>query len=206
MAIRRNAPPRKKPSEQQTPMALGAKDAKSVEQSSSDGGTSHFDAQEAARGLLADFESALRGSSAGSTGEEQALTDQFAAALRDVAANGDFSAVPDKAAWQSAVEDLQQSGSLTPNESRDLLQQLDIALAPLEKQETKVALEFSRRMQSDGQERALAWLREQQEGSGEETEETSGSQIAPNSRPAQLSGDEITQSRSRRVRGPPRQK
>ena len=108
----------------------------------------------------------------------------------------------DRRVWAEAVESMQGSGAISERDASDLMRQLDAAIAPLQARESKLAIEFSCRLQSDGEEAALAWFREQI--ARDETEAANRPAGTPDTAKERLLRTEVTQSRSRRLRGPPR--
>ncbi|WP_407353220.1 hypothetical protein [Luteimonas sp. R10] len=153
--------------------------------------------------LLQDFEAALREEHALGQGERDDLLARFGEALNDAAqkpATSDGSL--DRSVWLEAVEALQSSGAMADGDANDLIRQIDRAMEPLERRESQIAIEFSRRMQADGQEKALAWFREQQAKRAEDESSSSPQYPTADAAAAPLRS-EVVNSRSRRLRGPP---
>lgn len=112
---------------------------------------------------------------------------------------------PDRAVWMDAARALQAAGAVSDDEANALFRQLDDALASFDRKESKFAMEFSRRMARDGEEAALAWLRQNRhvlldEGSGDARQVVVPLGVGE---PPAMAADAI-RSRARRVRGPPR--
>jgi hypothetical protein len=130
------------------------------------------------------------------------LRQQFAQTLSDVGSGENEPAgIPDRAVWMDAVQALQASGAVKESEVNDLIRQINQALQPLQRRESQLAIEFSRRLQTDGQDEALAWFRkESQQSDNAADAEPSSSFVSPESRPLRA---EVVNSRSRRLRGPP---
>lgn len=105
------------------------------------------------------------------------------------------------AVWAGTVDQLRRNGEVAADEADHLIRRLNEALAPLEKRESRLALEFSQRMARDGEAQAIAWLRQQ--GSEGESEAARKAGPAP-ATAVPLLHNEIVNSRSRRPRGPPR--
>ncbi|MCD9032386.1 hypothetical protein LDO32_11685 [Luteimonas sp. Y-2-2-4F] len=155
--------------------------------------------------LLGQFAAALDEDASLDAETKEFLKHQFGAALEDTTpAASALEQLGNRTLWVDAVQALQDSGALAEREANDLVRQLEGALAPLQRRESRLALEFSRRMQSEGEEQALSWFREQlQRGESAEADAASSTGIrAPDLAP-QLRTD-MTQSRSRRLRGPPK--
>src|SRR5690606_24208748 len=108
----------------------------------------------------------------------------------------------DRGVWAEVVKSMQGSGAINERDASDLMRQLDAAIAPLQARESRLAIEFSRRLQSDGEEAALAWFREQI--AQDEIEAANKAAAAPDAAKERPLRTEVTQSRSRRLRGPPR--
>lgn len=142
--------------------------------------------------LASQFDALLRADSSIDNDTRQSLSEHFRSALDEARVDGGA----DLAEWKGTALDYADVDNET--ESAELTRRLDEALKPLQARETQIALEFSRRLQSDGQEEALAWLRQQQ------AQEEPGSQTIPTAddHPRALR-TEVVGSRSRRLRGPP---
>lgn len=151
--------------------------------------------------LLQDLETVLRDEPGLDSDMRQMLQAQFAEAVemaeRDPQATA---AVPARGEWLDAIDALKQSGLLAEGEVNDLIRQIDGALAPLERRESKLAVEFSRRIQEQGHESAMEWFRQARAA---EDEASADEADAPRSGPVPAAGSEVIQSRSRRLRGPP---
>lgn len=130
------------------------------------------------------------------------LHQQFAQALSEMGTvEGAVADIPDRAMWMDAIQALQASGEVSESEVNDLIRQINQALQPLQRRESQLAIEFSRRLQTEGQEKALAWFRkESKDSSGTPT--TEAAKVAPieKARPLRT---EVVNSRSRHLRGPP---
>lgn len=130
------------------------------------------------------------------------LHQQFAQALSDMGTvEGAVADIPDRAMWMDAVQALQASGEVSEGEVNDLIRQINQALQPLQRRESQLAIEFSRRLQTEGQEKALAWFRKESKGLSD-VPKAEASRIAPleKTRPLRT---EVVNSRSRHLRGPP---
>ena len=152
--------------------------------------------------LLQQFESVLREDPGIDAETRDLIRAQFGQALADAATTPDMlAAVPDRESWMDAVRGLRESGAVDETEANDLVRQLDQALQPLQRRESQLAIEFSRRLQAEGQEKALAWFRQQ---TAEDNHEAATPPPArENAAPLR---NEVINSRSRRLRGPPRQR
>lgn len=205
MATRRKTPARKRPA----PASDGKRmAAPAVQRSSgSDDGAqpsaSVEDLVEEMRGeLLGQLEEIMRGDASLDQADRDQLLEHFSNAFGagdgSTAAGGDV-----ESALNDSARQLKEIGASQDDGSGDLVRELNRALEPLERRETKVALEFGRRLQADGQSSALAWLKEQQQA--DEVETASAKHAVPDgSHAVGVSRDTVTKSKSRRLRGPPK--
>lgn len=129
-----------------------------------------------------------------------ALMQQFEEAMGSTH-GASAAAFADRSVWMEAVQALQSSGAMGENEANDLIRQINQALQPLQRRESQLAIEFSRRLQTEGEEKALAWFRK--EAAALTINATGTERSAPP--PADVSPirSEVVNSRSRRLRGPP---
>jgi len=156
-----------------------------------------------AESLLRDLDAVLRNEPGIDEEVRQLLQGQFAEALESAdAASGAVATAPDRADWLDAIEALRQSGLVGDGDVNELVRQIDTALAPLQRRESKLAVEFSRRIQEEGQERALAWYREASQALDDDSA-TDGTADPTGFAAMPASGSEVIHSRSRRLRGPP---
>jgi hypothetical protein len=135
------------------------------------------------------------------------LKAQFGNALREVEAQqspGTEFAIPDRAQWMDAMEALQASGQVSEAEVNDLIRQVNQALQPLQRRESQLAIEFSRRIATDGQEKALEWFR-RESAAGQSAEQEAQPRVEAPATVSPLVRSEVVHSRSRRLRGPPGQ-
>lgn len=154
------------------------------------------------RSLHAEFVAALASDQSLGDGDKAAIERYFAQAI-DYASDEPASdgTGDDVNAWREAVGALQADGSVDEDSANRLIRELTRALQPLHQRESRMAIEFSRRMDRDGEESAVAWLCSQtgdQEGDADVagTASSSGSEASP-------LRSEVIHSKSRRLRGPP---
>src|SRR5690606_5429971 len=111
--------------------------------------------------------------------------------------------IPDRASWSYTVQALQDSGAIGGEEANELARTFDASLQPLERRESRVALEFARLLATEGEEKALAWFRTQaikaSAGSAD-----AGAAGTPREHSGAVLGSEVVNARSHRLRGPPR--
>lgn len=99
-------------------------------------------------------------------------------------------------AWADMLNSLVDSGLLQEADRNDLARDYESATQSLGSPEVARAIEFAKRLEADGEVEALAWLQSQQEDDAAAREQRSSATSA-------VAKDQITRSRSRRVRGPP---
>lgn len=154
--------------------------------------------------FLRQLDSALREDPSLDRDARDALMQQFEDAMGG-ANNGDagasIAALADRSLWMDAVQSLQSSGAMGENEANDLIRQINQALQPLQRRESQLAIEFSRRLQTDGEEKALAWFRKEAAALNNDT--TAEPVSARPSADVSPLRSEVVNSRSRRLRGPP---
>jgi hypothetical protein len=175
-------------------------------------GASHASQAQAASGdpgmdeLMRQFDAALQemqSDPALDPATRDMLHQQFAQALSDMGTvEGAVADIPDRAMWMDAVQALQASGEVSESEVNDLIRQINQALQPLQRRESQLAIEFSRRLQTEGQDKALAWFRKESKGLADAPKAEAASGIAPPEKTRRLR-TEVVNSRSRHLRGPP---
>ena len=155
--------------------------------------------------LLEQFQGLLQQEGTLASDDRDELVRVFENALQDAAASNGQAASNafDTATWHETVDMLRQGGFVEQDEADHLIRSLNEALAPLQRRESQLAMEFSRRVETEGQEKALEWFREASKAS----QEASGGRdtVAPTPDKATvtpLRADTVN-SRSRRLRGPP---
>lgn len=117
-----------------------------------------------------------------------------------------FETLTNKATWTNAVDQLTQNGDVSQSEANDLIRQIDQALKPLMRRESQIAVEFSRRIKNDGEENAVAWYKaESAKLKAAATGAKSSSTFETNDISPALAS-EVVNSKSRRLRGPPRRR
>jgi hypothetical protein len=152
------------------------------------------------QGMIDAFTESLRGSDLDAE-QQRLLGDHFGEVMREAAANPGSAAPLERSDWLDAVEVLRGMGAIDESQGADLIRKLDHAMRPLQKRNVQLAMEFSRRVQEDGEEEALSWFRAQ---SAAEASDDAGAASPPSGNERVLpAGNVVTQSRSRRLRGPP---
>lgn len=155
--------------------------------------------------LMGEFEAVLASNPAIDREAREQIQADFSRALEDAreAASGATASLPDRASWSDTVQALQGSGAIGDEEANELIRTFDASLQPLERRESRVALEFARILATEGEEKALAWFRSQAAGAA-----GAGTGAAASTAPRDGAGEalraEVVSSRSRRLRGPPR--
>lgn len=161
--------------------------------------------QEGVKRVQQQFKALLQGDSELGAEQREHMERFFEQALQDASTSTApiSEDVFDRATWTATVDELRRNGGIAADEADHLIRSLNDALAPLERRESKLAIEFSRRLASDGEQEAIAWLRSKQ------AETDDAAQSARDS-VALAQGDgpplrnEVVNSRSRRLRGPPK--
>lgn len=148
--------------------------------------------------LIDQFGQSLREQLGQDNAELEAVLEHFRQTVEDVPLEPHL-AGPDFNTWIETLEALEQNGLLDEDERETLIRQFRDAMAPLQDREAQIALEFAGRLERDGEEKALEWLSAQQRTSSDD-----GTGKAPESAAGSGGKQEITRSRSRRLRGPPR--
>ena len=152
--------------------------------------------------IVREFESLLRDEPDLDQATRDRLSQEFSASMRSDARRNQspLDQIASDQFWEDAVNALKQSGEIADAEANDVVREIAEALKPLQKRETKLALEFGRRLEQDGEQKAVAWLKEQQSFESDDTENevTDSTFAAPRPMPT-----DIVKSRSRRLRGPP---
>lgn len=153
--------------------------------------------------FLRQLDTALRDDPSLDRDARDALMQQFEDAMG--ATNGhapSIAALADRSLWTDAVQSLQSSGAMGEAEANDLIRQINQALQPLQRRESQLAIEFSRRLQTDGEEKALAWFRKEAAALNNAPEGERAASTRPSADVSPLRSETI-HSRSRRLRGPP---
>lgn len=112
-----------------------------------------------------------------------------------------FDTLSRKETWTQAIDQLSKRGEIQESEANELIRKIDQALKPLRRRESQIAIEFGRRMQTDGRESALAWYKTETAKLRKAEDETS-SELGFNGNPQPQNSDTV-QLKSRRPRGPP---
>jgi len=173
-----------------------------------DGGTATVQANgaEAASGMkdfLKQLDAALQEDPSLDRDARDDLMQQVQDAMSATAAVGANAAPFDRSVWMDAVQSLQSSGAMGENEANELIRQINQALQPLQRRESQLAIEFSRRLQTEGEEKALAWFRKEAAGTAHAVDAQRMSQPSPSADNISPLRSEVVNSRSRRLRGPP---
>lgn len=180
-----------------------AGDASAVSQGG--GAQADFDPAAMMAQLMGEFESMLAANPAIDREAREQIQADFSRALeeaKDTAAAA-AAAIPDRASWSDTVHALQDNGAIGDEEANELIRTFDASLQPLERRESRTALEFSRILATEGEEKALAWFRSQALNAAAGTSDAAASGAPRDSTVATLRTD-VVNSRSRRLRGPPR--
>ncbi len=149
--------------------------------------------------ILAELETALRGQ----PGIGQEGLDFLMPFLRDAVEQASLAPSRvelDADSWMATFDAI-AGDALGETERNSLLRQINEAIEPLNDDAAKLALEFSRRLQGDGEPAALEWLAGQRKAA---EKAAAAAPLPPDRRDVPVAGAQtITRSRSRRLRGPP---
>jgi len=157
--------------------------------------------------LMGEFDAVLAANPGIDREMREQLQAEFSRALADAAdtAASATASVPDRASWSDTVHALHDNGAIGDEEANELIRTFDASLQPLERHESRVALEFARLLATEGEEKALAWFRTQ--GLKSAAGSTGAGDVAggaPRDNADVALRNEVVNSRSRRLRGPPR--
>jgi len=149
------------------------------------------------------FQSLLENDTSLDVGQREHMGRFFEQALQDAAASPTSLSedVFDTNAWRQTVDQLRLRGDVDQDEADHLIRSLNDALAPLERRESKLAIEFSRRLETEGEEKAIAWLRSQP---AHDADVPPKAQPHPAAEAFTALRTDVVNSRSRRLRGPPK--
>ena len=133
------------------------------------------------------------------------LKAQFGDAMRQAATEPvDIDTLTDRSNWVSMVDDLLATGLVGEDESNTLIRKLDQAMEPLQNPRVKLAIEFGRRCQEEGEEKALQWYQTQIDMQAASSNGATARESNYGNNNQISHRDAITRSRSRTLRGPPR--
>jgi hypothetical protein len=150
------------------------------------------------RQLMSELEGALREQPGMDPDGVEFMLGHVRAALDEV--TPDQVAAPDRCAWMQALDAFVGQAALSEEDRAALVRQLDAAIDPLQGADASIATEFARRLQADGEQQALRWLKEQQASARQEQDQADSAAADTVAAPG---AETITRSRSRRLRGPP---
>lgn len=113
--------------------------------------------------LQQQFETFLGGEQGMDAAERQEMARLFQQSMTDASMDSSASAF-DRNAWRNTVESLQQASGMSDDDATQLIRSLNNALDAFESRESQLVLEFTRRIETEGQTAALAWYRSQTAG------------------------------------------
>lgn len=109
--------------------------------------------------------------------------------------------LPERSEWIATIDALIQSGALEQDSGDALVRQFDTALGPMHDPKVQRAMELAKRIERDGEAKAREWLASQEKA--DQAEQADRQQAAESTRNMPPQRGAITNSRSRRLRGPP---
>lgn len=156
--------------------------------------------------LLGEFDAVLAANPSIDREMREQLQGDFSRALQDAAATAASAtaSIPDRASWSDTVQALQDNGAIGGEEANELIRTFDTSLQPLERRESRVALEFARLLATEGEEKALAWFRTQAMKASTGSADAGAAAGGPRENPGAALRSEVVNARSHRLRGPPR--
>lgn len=203
MAIRRPAPIGKRPASRPGVLGVGAGffDASSTPATEA-AGNDQGAANEAARDkFMKQLHVQLVEQRSLDNSEIDLIMEHFRAAVAEVSLKPITSEL-DMSSWISVLEDVASAESAAPDEADHLalLRQIFQLKTSLQEPGLQTALEYMQRLEADGEEEASAWLagRRAEQGDAEVATQANDKDAA-----GLMLQQSITQSRSRRLRGPP---
>lgn len=149
--------------------------------------------------LLEQFEQMLGSQPGLDPDARKQLGQQFSDALRQATPAGEYE-LPSRESLVSDVEALREHGGMSDDDANAMVRRLSDALEPLQRRESQLAIEFSRRMQADGEAAALEWFREATRGGAEDQQDQAAGSFLDS---GPVLKTEAIHSRARRPRGPP---
>ena len=169
--------------------------------------TAGASADSAGKALLGQFQELLQQEGSLGHDDRDELARVFEQALQDAASSPppEASDAFDASTWRETVEMLLQGGFVEQGEADHLIRSLNEALAPLQRRESRLAMEFSRRVETEGQEKALEWFRQASMAGQESAAARVPGAAGPEQTTASHLRADTVNSRSRRLRGPPGQ-
>lgn len=149
--------------------------------------------------LLKEFEAALSEQSSLDREDRDFIFEQYKAAIENASIESKLTPDVDRATWIETAELLSRDQEIERTDIDALIRQFDEAMQPLQSPRVQVALEYVQRLQQYGEANAMEWL----QGQHNNQEQDAASKIVPSTPDAILRRQSITQSKSRRLRGPP---
>jgi hypothetical protein len=194
MSLRRTQPPRKRPGAASVAEGLGAPVvAPDMNANASDLGT---DANAELRaGLLAKLEATVNANPDLDDAGRDFLMRHYREAVATAPIQPTLVAKPDRQQWVGILESLQADGLASEDSVASLVRKFDAAMEPLDSPQLETALEFARRCEQDGQEKALQWLEARRAAASESKRATAEGKREEDPAPQTSAG-------SRRVRSP----
>lgn len=192
-------PPQHKASFGNSPAAWALQDRSAVEVATAQPVESRAQAMDSdVQHLLAQFSESLRDEPDIDQEGRDYLQQQFEDALKGAKSAQDPGGDAGSADWRQMVEVLRSAEALDEDEANALIRQMDQMMQPFKRPAVSLAMEYSRRCKADGEESARDWYKRQTLQDPEKDPPP-----VPGFTRRPLPKDSVTQSRSRRLRGPP---
>lgn len=137
--------------------------------------------------------------------DRDTLAREFQEALTNSPAVPDVLESLDPETWYHTIDAFVEQGLIESNEAGRLRQKVDEALRPVASGKGKLVMEFTERLERDGEAAALDWLQSQNLDRFDETVQPARDiPVATGARKRRVpQGQDVTSSKSRRLRGPP---
>ena len=146
---------------------------------------------------IKEFESSLRDQEGMDEQGLEVLLSAFREAVQEAPLDAQFTPLDPEEVTRT-LNGLVDDGVLVEEDRNAIARQFETALDPLQDPKLQIALEFAQRVERDGEAEARQWLEAQNAAADAGArQDPPAADVAPHSRQA------ITQSRSRRLRGPP---
>jgi hypothetical protein len=196
MAVRRTIAPRKRP---EAVTSIGEAAASSAKNEIRDSAREPDDvaaATDLKKEAVQKFEASLREQPRLDAEGLEFILEQFRQAVFNTPLQPGIAPL-DADSWAPTLNDLVQNGLLEEDERNALARQFEQAAAVSQQSDTKIVLEFAKRLKRDGEASAMEWLTRQPDGLRRGGDALHSESVHAEGKQA------ITRSRSRRLRGPP---
>jgi hypothetical protein len=206
MAIRRNNAPRKRPDAPNlaTSGRLAPATENPVQQDAEHAPAEGNDSDDLRQQVLEEFRGSLHDKHGLDREEREALAHEFELALESAPRSAEIMESLDPEQWHRTIDAFVEEGLVDADEATRLRQRVDEAFRPLASGKGKLVLEFSQRLERDGEAAALEWLHTQDLAGFDEPAQPVAGILPSAARKRRVpQPQDVTASKSRRLRGPP---